>query len=125
QGLCILTLEDRRVGGDAESCLLRRLNGLDSGIKSALAAYQLIMAFLETIEVDAESEVRRRCKLAYMFLEEQRIRTEVDEFLACHQTSGNLVDLRMQQRFPSSDGDHRRTALLHGLKAGLWRQILA
>src|SRR5262249_14832339 len=96
QCLGILTLEDRRVGGDAESCSLGSLDGLDGDIKSALAAYQFIMAFLETIEVDAESEVRRWCKFAHIFLEEQRVCTEVDKFLARHQTSGNLVDLWMQ-----------------------------
>jgi len=52
-----------------------------------------------------------------LFLQEQRIGTEIDVLFPRDQAFDDLVDLRVHQRLATGNRNHGRAALVHGLEA--------
>lgn len=75
--------------------------------------------FLDAVHMHAESQIFARLEPTCFkfFLQEKRIRTEIDVLLALDQLLDDLGDLRMQERLPAWDRNHRRATLVHGLHA--------
>src|SRR5215470_1817288 len=67
---------------------------LDSLIVTALAANREVVMFLLAVDVDRKSQILARLEKIELFLEQQRIRAEIDVLFAGHQAFDNLVDLR-------------------------------
>ena len=113
----------RGIGRNAKAFGQGGFDGPDDDIVNAITADGGIVLLFGAVEMDGKREIFRRRELVEMFFEQQRIGAEVNEFLAGHQTSGNLANLRMQQGFAAGNGDNRGAALLGRCEALLWRQL--
>ena len=80
----VCTIEERRVCGDAESAIDRQSNSFDRFLESPVAANSKIVVFLDAVHMHAECQIFTRLKPTRFkfFLQEKRIRAEIDVFLA-------------------------------------------
>ena len=100
-------IEERGVGGDAESALHGLANAFDRDVISAFAADRKIVVLALAIQMDGERQILAGLEQVKLFLQQQRVGAEVDVFLARDQAFHDLGDLRMHQRLAAGDGDHR------------------
>ncbi len=86
---------------------------------------RLVVALAQAVEVHHQGEVAARLEPLQAALEEHGVGAEVDVDLAADELGDHLVDVRVQQRLPACDRDHRGPALLHRPDHVLHRQALA
>jgi len=122
-GSAIDAFEYGRVGGDAEAQLDRLANGGERDLVAAFLAHGQIVMLLLAIHVDRKGEVLAGLEKVQLLLEQQRVRAQVDVLFAGHQTTDDLVDARVHQRFSARDGDGGHAALFHGAEALFGRQL--
>jgi hypothetical protein len=79
--------------------------------------------FALAVHVNGKREELARREQINLLLQEQRIRTKVDIFLARHQAFDNFFNLRMQERFAAGNGDGGRAALIHCPEALFRREL--
>src|ERR1700744_2817417 len=82
------------------------------------------MVFSLPIQMDREGKVLARFEKSDLLLQQQRIGAQIDVLLACYQSLDDLDDLRVHKGFAARNGNHRRTALIHGTEALLRSQFL-
>src|SRR4051812_34964684 len=73
--------------------------------------------------MNGESEILAGRKEVELFLEEERVGTQIDVLLARYQSFHDLLDLGVHQGFATGNGHHRSAALVHRLEALLGRKI--
>ena len=120
----IFSLEDGGVGGDPEAPLLGRLDGPDGDVENAVPADQMVVFFLETVEMDGQSQVGRRLYPVQILLEKDGVRAEVDEPLPVHESLHDFSDFVVDQGFAARNGDDGGFAFFRGAEALLRRQPL-
>ncbi len=76
------------------------------------------------VHVDGKGQILAGLKEVQLFFQQQRVRAQIDVFLASDQPFDNLVDLRVHERLAAWNRDHRCPALVHGLEALFRRQFL-
>src|SRR5882757_6195581 len=74
--------------------------------------------------MDRKCKVFARFEESDLLLQQQRVRTQVDVLPARDQPFHDLNDLRVHQWLAARDGNHRRSAFLHGTEALFRRQLL-
>ena len=67
--------------------------------------------------MDRPGEERVRLEQIDLFFEQQRVGTEIDEFLAGDDALDDLLDLAVEQRLAAGDDDDRRAAFIDRLEA--------
>ena len=80
------------------------------------------MLFL-AIHVDGECQVLAGLEEVQLFFEQESVGAQVNVLPAGHQTTDDLVDERVHERFPAGDGDGGHAALFHGAEALFRRQL--
>ena len=80
--------------------------------------------FALAVHVNAERQILAGLEQIQLFLQQQRVRAQIDVFLARDQALDDLVDLRVHQRFAAGDGNHRRAAFVDGFEAFFRAQFL-
>src|SRR6185503_5649780 len=122
--LWIGAVEQSRVGGYAEGAIKRFANPFHGFFVSAFEANRQIVMFFLAVKVNAEGQILRRSEKMDLLFQEQRVRTQINVFLAGDEAFDDFPDLRVQQRLATGDRDHRRPAFLYRLKT-LFRRELA
>src|SRR5690606_33818118 len=112
----ILAGVQRAVHRHAEAALARELDRADCLVERAFAANRCIVALAVAVEMDRPREIRRRLVLVDLFLEQQRVRAEIDEFLPRDDASNDLGHLLVDQRLAARDRDDGRAALVDRAK---------
>src|SRR3989442_1995369 len=75
------------------------------------------MVLAVAIEMDRPGEEGVRREQVDLFLEQQRVGAEVDEFFAGDDALDDLLDLTVQQRLATGNDDDRRAAFIDRLEA--------
>ncbi len=117
------TVEQRRVGRNAEARSHRRADSLHRDIVAAFAAHRKVVMLLLAVHVDREREILRRFEQMQLLLQQKRIGAHVDVLLTCNQTGDDLRHLRVQQRLTTGNRHHRRSTLFYRPEALLRAQL--
>ena len=115
----VCTIEESRVCGDAESAIDGQSNSFDCFLESSIAANSKIVVFLDAVHMHAECQIFARLEPTCFefFLQEKRVRAEIDVLLSLDQFLDDLGNLRMQERLAAGNRNHRSATLIHGLHA--------
>ena len=110
-------VEERGIGGDAETALEGFLDARDGEIVAAFTADGEIVMLALAVHVDGEGEVFARLEEVEFFLQQEGVGAKIDVFFAGDEAFDDFIYLRMHQRFAAGDGDHRRAAFVDGFEA--------
>ena len=116
--------EEGRIGRHPEARDLRGPDRRHRLVEHALAFDRGVVALAQAVHVNRPGEVWARLELVQLLLQQQRVRAQVHELLACHQLRGDEVDLGMDERLAARDRDHRRARLLDRVERLLDRHPL-
>src|SRR5947209_6872683 len=75
------------------------------------------MVLAVAVEMDRPGEERVRLEQVDLFLKQQRVGAEIDEFFAGDDALDDLLDLTVQQRLATRDDDNRCAAFIDRLVA--------
>ena len=121
--LRIGAIEQRGVGGDAETALEGFFDASHGEVISTFAAHGEIMFFAAAVEVYAEGEIFAGLEEINFLFQQQRVGAEIDVFLAGDQALDDLGDPGMHERLAAGDGNHGRATLIHSAEAFLGREL--
>ena len=105
-------LEEGRVRRDPEAASDRLLDRPLGDRMDPVAIDGPVMGLPVPVEVDREREVPGRAEPVQVLLQEDRVGAEIDVLPAGDDALDDRVDLRVEERLPAGDRDHRRTALV-------------
>ncbi len=95
---------------------LDRRHGL---VEHAFLAHRLVVPLAIAVQVDREGQVGRGLVFVDVLGEQNRVRAQVDEFLARHDAGDDLRHLLVDQGFAAGNGHDGRAALVHRLQGVL------
>src|ERR1022692_2371609 len=111
------------IGGHAEARLDRLANRFERDLVPAFLTYRQIVMFLAAIHVNRKGEVLAGLEKVQLLGEQQSVGAQVDVLLARYQTTHDLVDARVHERFPARNGHRGHAALFHRAEALFGRQL--
>jgi len=101
----------------AESAGNRFLDSFKRDFVCPIAANGGVVFRFQSIHVDAEGEIFGRLEEIDLSFQKESIGAEVNVFFSGDQSVNDLVDLWMNQGFPSRNRDHRGTAFVRSSPA--------
>src|SRR5215472_3680191 len=110
-------VEQRRIDVDAKAPRLRKPDRLYCSVIDAILANRPVVVFLVTVKMNRPGKERVRLELVDLLLEQQRVRAQVDEFLASEDALNDLVDLAVQEWLAAGNDNDRCAAFVYCFEA--------
>ena len=105
---------ERAVRRNAEAAFPRGLDRGDGLVERAFAADRFVVPFAIAVQVNREGQIRRRFVLVDLLLEQQRVRAQIDEFLARDDAFDDLRHVLVNERLAARNGDDGSAAFVDG-----------